>query len=287
MKKLLNVALLSLAGVLAACATTPTKTVLLEQTQNDYQAARHNPSVTSYASTEIDQAAVLLDKANFAAYHRESPETVDKLAYLAKQKIATANEIAKQKSAEAVVASSAQQRNQIRLNERTNEANMANANAQQANAATQIAQDQAQLAQAQSSKLQTQLDELSAKKTDHGFVITINDVLFNIDKAQLKSEGVMTVQKVARILLDHPEQNVYVAGFTDSTGTVSHNLELSERRANSVSAVFTDMGINRSRITIHGYGEDQPVADNSTSLNRQLNRRVEITLSSASGNTVQ
>jgi outer membrane protein OmpA-like peptidoglycan-associated protein len=259
---------------------------LLDQTRNDYQTARHNPAVTSYASVEIDQAAVLLDKANLAASKRESPEDVDKLAYLAKQKVATANEVAKQKSAEAVVKTADQQRNQIRLNERTNEANLANTNALQANAAAQIAQDQTQIAQAETAKLQAQLNDLAAKKTAAGFVITIGDVLFNIDRAELKAEGTMTIQKVGQILLDHPDQNVYVAGFTDSTGSAAHNLELSNRRANSVAAVLSDMGVTRNRVTVHGYGEDQPVADNSTAQNRQLNRRVEITLSSAGGNTV-
>jgi outer membrane protein OmpA-like peptidoglycan-associated protein len=286
MKLVVNPALLLLAGLLAACSSAPTSTSLLDQTRSDYYTAQHNPHVTSYASAEMDQAAVLLDKANSAANDHESAEKIDKLAYLAKQKIATATEISKQKTAEAVVAHSAQERNQVRLNERTNEANLANANAQQANAATKIAQDQTQQAQAQTARLQAQLNELSARQTDRGMLITINDVLFNTDKAQLKAEGVMSVQKVARILLDNPQQNVYIDGFTDSTGSAAHNLEISERRANSVSAVLIDMGITRNRITTHGYGEDQPVADNATAQNRQLNRRVEITLYNPAKNTV-
>ena len=134
------------------------------------------------------------------------------------------------------------------------------------------------------SALESQLKELNAKKSDRGMVITLGDVLFDIDRAQLKSGGVREVQKLADILKQNPQRNVAIEGFTDSTGSESHNQELSERRANAVRDTLMNMGIDSSRITTRGYGKSFPVASNGNEAGRQLNRRVEVIISDESGN---
>jgi len=72
---------------------------------------------------------------------------------------------------------------------------------------------------------------------------------------------------------------VLVEGFTDSTGSTAHNLELSQRRAEAVRSALAQAGIDRSRVEVRGYGEAYPVAGNESAGDRQLNRRVEIVLS--------
>jgi len=129
-----------------------------------------------------------------------------------------------------------------------------------------------------------QLKELNAKKTKRGMVITLGDVLFSTNKAQLQSGGTHSVQKLADFLKKFPQQKVLVEGYTDSTGSDSHNQELSERRANAVRAALLDMGISGDRVTTRGYGEAFPVAENTTAASRQLNRRVEIIFSDENGN---
>ena len=89
------------------------------------------------------------------------------------------------------------------------------------------------------------------------------------------------------MLQQNPQRTVLVEGFTDSTGAAAHNQELSERRATAVRSALQEMGIARERVVIRGYGQAHPVAANNTAQNRQLNRRVEIILSDASGNVVQ
>lgn len=154
---------------------------------------------------------------------------------------------------------------------------------QAANADAASAQRQAQEAQARSARLETQLSALAAKKTAHGTVITLSDVLFGTDLARLNAQGMGNAQKLVTLLQDNPQRKVLVEGFTDSTGSASHNQALSERRANAVRSALVDMGVAPERIAVRGYGEELPVAANDNAAHRQLNRRVEIVLSDDQG----
>jgi outer membrane protein OmpA-like peptidoglycan-associated protein len=294
-------AFLTLVAALAACSSVPRTTNLLEQTRMDYRAAQSNPSVARYAPLEMKQAGEAMDQANAASDHSDSADKIDKLAYLAKQKIALTQEAAKQKSAEAEVAASGKERDQMRLAQRTNEADKAKADSQQANQVAQAALDEAALAQrrtneaqranrdaqAHAAQLEAQLAELSAKKTERGIVITLGDVLFAVDVARLNPDGMRTTQKLADVLQQNPKRTVLIEGYTDSTGTAPHNQELSERRAGAVRTALQDMGVAGGRVTVRGYGQSNPVASNDTQQNRQLNRRVEIVLSGEDGKLSQ
>lgn len=132
-------ALLTIAVLVGACSSIPKTTSLLDQARGDYVAAQNNPKVASYAQLEMQQASVALEQANAAANHADSAEKIDKLAYLAKQKIALTQEVAKQKSAEAEIASAGKERNQVLLEQRTNEADKAKMSAEQSKQAAQVA----------------------------------------------------------------------------------------------------------------------------------------------------
>ncbi|MEO6354168.1 MAG: OmpA family protein [Burkholderiaceae bacterium] len=295
MKKMYSTpALLAIVALVGACSSMPKTTSLLDQTRGDYVAAQNNPNVASYAPLEMKQAGEALAQANAAAKDKDSAEKIDKLAYLAKQKIALTQEVAKQKSAEAEIASSGKVRDQMRLDQRTNEANQAKMNAEQSELAAQVAQGQtaeaqrkAQEAQAHAAQLEAQLADLAAKKTARGMVITLGDVLFGTDLSRLNPDGMRTAQKLADVLQQNPQRNVLVEGFADSTGAASYNQQLSERRATAVRNALEQMGVARERIAVRGYGEANPVAANDTAQNRQLNRRVEIVLSDANGKVIQ
>jgi outer membrane protein OmpA-like peptidoglycan-associated protein len=286
--------LLAIATLVGACSSMPRTTSLLDQTRSDYVAAQSNPHVASYAPLEMKQASEAMEQANAAANHHDSAEKVDKLAYLAKQKIALTQEVAKQKSAEANIASAGKERDQMRLDQRTNEADQAKASADQSKLAAQIAQSETaeaqrktQEAQARAAQLEAQLADLAAKKTERGMVITLGDVLFGTDLARLNPDGMRTAQKLANVLQQNPQRTVLVEGFADSTGAASYNQQLSERRATAVRSALEEMGVSRERVAIRGYGESHPVAANDTAGNRQLNRRVEIILSDANGKVMQ
>lgn len=276
-------ALLSIAILVGACSSIPKTTSLLDQARGDYVAAQNNPKVASYAQLEMQQASAALEQANAAANHADSTKKIDKLAYLAKQKIALTQEVAKQKSAEADIASAGKERNQILLAQRTNEADQAKMSAEQSKLAAQVAQGETQEAQARAAQLEAQLADLAAKKTERGMVITLGDVLFGTDMARLTPNGMRTAQKLADILQQNPQRTVLIEGFTDSTGGAAHNQELSERRAAAVRNALQELGVASERVAIRGYGEAYPVAPNNTAQNRQLNRRVEIVLSDVGG----
>lgn len=129
-----------------------------------------------------------------------------------------------------------------------------------------------------------ELKELNARKGDRGMVITLGDVLFSTNKAQLQSGGMRNLQKLADFLKLYPRQKVLIEGFTDSTGSDGHNQELSDQRAHAVRMALIDMGIGGDRVTARGYGEAFPVGSNKTAAGRQLNRRVEIIISDGKGN---
>jgi outer membrane protein OmpA-like peptidoglycan-associated protein len=277
----------------AACSSTPTTTSQLDQARSDFVAAQSNPSVAANAPLEFKAASDALDAANTAAAKRESLNDIDKLAYIAKQKIATAQEAAKAKQAESEVANAARQRDEIRLQARTAEANsarvaadraktqaeQAKADADSARAQADMAANSAREESAKNAALQQQLADLQAKQTERGLIITLNDVLFNVDRAELSAEGMRTAQKLADVLMQEPQSVVLVEGFTDSTGTSQHNLDLSQRRAESVRNALIGLGVPANKIASRGYGEAYPVASNSDAGSRQLNRRVEIVLS--------
>jgi outer membrane protein OmpA-like peptidoglycan-associated protein len=279
---------LAAALALAACGTTPTTTSELETARADYAAAQGNPLVAKYAGAELSAATRALDQANTAAARNESLADIDKLAYIAKQKIASAQEVARAKGAEEQLKDAAAQRDQVRLEARTAEAEAARRRAEQARMEAANAQNQAASAeaaksdaQARADALAAQLADLQAKQTERGIVITFGDVLFNVDQANLTAQGMAVAQRLAQVLRDNPDRTVLVEGFTDSTGSDAYNLQLSQRRAEAVRMALSQMGIDRSRIETRGYGEAYPVASNATAGERQLNRRVEIVLSEA------
>jgi outer membrane protein OmpA-like peptidoglycan-associated protein len=288
----------------SGCAGNPKSTSLLDQVRVDYVQAQANPKIATYAALEMKSATEALAKANAAAKERESLETVEKLAYLAKQQIALATEVASKKSAESDSTSAIGVRDQVRLDQRTLQADQARMKADDAERAAQSARDaaavatqQKNLAQANESEaqrlaaeasarnlqLEAQLAELAARKTERGLVITLGDVLFGTDLARLNADGMRMVQRLATVLQQNQKRTVLVEGFTDSTGQTQHNQELSERRASAVRTALLDLGVVSERIARRGYGESYPVAANDTAANRQLNRRVEIILSDDRG----
>ena len=93
--------------------------------------------------------------------------------------------------------------------------------------------------------------------------------------ARMKGE-VKFEEGLAGILLIMQDLNLRVEGHTDSTGTASLNLRLSERRADSVFDFLAEEGIRSDRMKRAGYGMDRPIASNSTADGRSKNRRVEI-----------
>lgn len=112
-----------------------------------------------------------------------------------------------------------------------------------------------------------------------GVVITLpGNIYFNVNQADVKPAMQMQVAKIAKTLAAVPDQYLLIEGHTDSDGSSESNLKLSESRARSVQKILLVGGIMAERMEIRGYGESNPIADNSTSAGKAQNRRVEIVL---------
>lgn len=105
-----------------------------------------------------------------------------------------------------------------------------------------------------------------------------SSVTFGFDSSELTSPARSALNDVSSVLREYPETRINIAGHTDSTGSADYNQALSERRAGSVGNYLAQNGVDRSRLSMRGYGLTQPVASNDTESGRAQNRRVEITL---------
>jgi outer membrane protein OmpA-like peptidoglycan-associated protein len=109
-----------------------------------------------------------------------------------------------------------------------------------------------------------------------GETMQLSNVFYEVDSWALKKESISELDRLYRLLKENPDIIVEVAGFTDSTGTVSYNQTLSERRAQAVVKWLTEKGIEGARLKSQGYGSASPIGDNITFEGRKLNRRTEV-----------
>lgn len=114
------------------------------------------------------------------------------------------------------------------------------------------------------------------RQGDRLLVTLPSEVTFNVDSAQIQPQFYGPLNQVASTLAQYQQSYVNVYGHTDSTGPTAYNQRLSEQRAQAVANYLISNGLNPVRVVARGFGETQPVADNSTAFGRQQNRRVEL-----------
>lgn len=106
--------------------------------------------------------------------------------------------------------------------------------------------------------------------------IRLNNIYFDFDRFELKSESFTELERIEKFLNENPGLKVEISAHTDSKGSDEYNLELSQKRAESVVQYLILKGIDGTRLTAKGYGESQPAGDNETDEGRAQNRRVEM-----------
>ncbi len=262
---------LTLSFVLGACASSPQPNPALATARAAVQSAQADPNVSKYAALDLDAAKKELEVAENAAMHHNDKE-IAQPAYLAAQTARLAQVRGAAKADDARVAAGQEERDRIQLAARTREV-------QNAKMATNAATEQA-------TRLQAEIDQLKATPTDRGLVLTLGDVLFDTGKAELNAGASRKLDQLSQFLSEHKDRRVQIDGFTDSIGTDSYNLDLSQRRAEAVRSALLTRGIDSSRIGTQGYGKAFPVANNSDSGGRQLNRRVEVVIGGDNGTPI-
>lgn len=296
---------ISAAALLTACASTPRHNPSLDDARTLYERATGDPQIVRNAAIELQKARSALVQAD-AALEEDETTAVEHYAYLAKRRTEAALEAAKIAASNEAVRAAEAERQRILIATRTQQVEAqrerADQSVQQAQAArdrAQTAREQAQSAQEQAARqraeaqqareaaraaeeraqqLASELETLQAKKTDRGMVLTLEDVLFDTGSAVLKPGAERILDRVSAFLKQYPERTILVEGHTDSIGSADYNRSLSERRASAVKSALVSRGVESSRITARGLGEDMPAVGNDTAAGRQQNRRVEIVI---------
>ena len=293
--------------VLAGCASAPEAPPELLAARSAVRSAESDPAVLSHAPNELRRATASLQRANTLLSQREVLSEITSAAYVAQQQARTAIALARAKTDEESIKSAEADRERARADMRAAEAARARARANvaegraasaegraavadaramtaeqraaAANADAAAAQASAADAQAQAALLQQQLMDLRARPTDRGSLVTLGDVLFEFNRADIKATGHGELRKLAEFLKKHPDRQVLIEGHTDDIGSNAYNENLSRRRAEAVANALAALGVPSPRVTAVGYGESYPVASNTTGTNRALNRRVEVYIS--------
>lgn len=305
-----NASLVSIAvaaALLTACASTPKRIESLEQARTDVQTLSQEPLASEAASRELAAARSSLSAAE-AAYKKGDRQDIDHFAYLASKQAQSGKARVEEAEARQQVTQAEAERNRVLLEARTREAERATQAAQSAQAAAQSAQatalsaqataeqqsaaaeaarQEALAARAETDAIRRSLEELQAKPTERGMVLTLGDVLFDTGAATLKPGADLALGRVADFMSKNADTKVIIEGHTDSRGSDSYNEELSRRRAQAVRDALAVRGVTGDRVEAIGRGEGFPVASNETSAGQQQNRRVEIIFSDQAGRFAQ
>lgn len=117
------------------------------------------------------------------------------------------------------------------------------------------------------------------ERVGEGIQLTFDSgILFDVNKSDLKSEAKLNLKKVAEVLADYPDTDLLIAGHTDADGADDYNMDLSQRRADAVKTYLVGQGVDPRRLETVGFGETQPVADNTSAAGKAQNRRVEVAI---------
>jgi OOP family OmpA-OmpF porin len=233
---------------LAACATPPLPEV--EHARASYDSAKSDRNVTANAPVALYEAEKTLRSADKAWDSDGDREEAVHQAYLTEKRVEIARAIATRRGADQEAEKLNAERQQVLLGARTREIDV----------------------------LQEKLAALGAKQTDRGAVVTLGDVLFDFNRADLKPGAQQNLYRLVSFLRENTDRELLVEGHTDSVGSESYNLELSQRRADSVRAFMVQNGVAPGRILTGGFGKAYPIVSNDSAEGRQLNRRVEVVI---------
>jgi outer membrane protein OmpA-like peptidoglycan-associated protein len=274
----------------AGCSGLPDRIDSLERARESIASLEREPLAGRVAARELAAGREALAQADEDYEERAPLALIEHEAYVAQRYADISSELVAEARAREEVDRGEAERNRIIAAAREREAEAASREAENAarelEVQARVAEEQtraAEEAEERNRQLEQELEELEARDTDRGLVLTLGDVLFDTGQATLKPGAATTIDRLAQFMRDYPERSVRIEGHTDAAGSDDANQGLSERRAQAVREALLQRGLDAARIATLGYGEARPVASNETPGGRQQNRRVEIVVSDAQG----
>ncbi len=283
--------ILVVAGVflISACASAPTAPEGADTARAKLTSLQSDAQLANRAPVEIREAEAAVIAAEEP---RQDSQHARHLVFVADRKVDIARARAQSRLYEDQRQALSEQSERVRLEARTMEADRARMDARSAQADAESAREQAEIArmraeaaQQDTDELRRQIEELNARETDRGLVVTLGDLLFATGRADLTGAAMPNLDKLATFLQEYPDRTVLIEGHTDSVGSESSNFQLSQRRADSVQSYLVRQGIAAGRLSTAGLGQGSPVAGNDTATGRQQNRRVEVIISNPRSST--
>ena len=285
MKTIKYLVLVAFTGLFVSCAATAIPTELSNARQA-YQHASEGPAA-QLVPAELHKAKQALDRAEISFEKEPKSFRTKDLAYVAERKAMKADALASiaAQKVNTARANKSYQTTQGEIIERA-QADLARARTEKADAAT--AEAAADLAAAQQARMdaekraddaQAKLAEVAKLKEEaRGLVITLSgSVVFASNQALILPAAQARLNQVSEALLSTDSlRNLVVEGHTDSIGSEAYNMQLSQRRADSVRSYLISRGYPADKIEASGIGEIRPIASNSNPEGRSNNRRVEI-----------
>lgn len=265
--KRLPVILLS-ATLLTACAMAPVSPPGSLDVRSKLTALQSDPKMADHARVELREAEQAVQLAERPLGESEAA-LAEHRVYMADRMVEIARAKAETRLAESDRERLGEQRDAARLAARTREA-------EQARDEARSSASRAEMSASEARELQRQIDELEAKATERGLVLTLGDVLFATGSASIQGGSNQNLEKLVNFLNQYPERQVLIEGHTDNVGSAELNRNLSRQRAESVRRYLESRGVDGRRLSVTGYGFERPVASNDSATGRQQNRRVEV-----------
>ncbi len=296
------VAIAKAAGARQYASDSLTKAEDMLQRAEDYLQRKQGRTPIGTAARGATQMA---EDARVLTLRRKEQERLDtekRAAQEAQEKAEADAQAAQAQAAQSQAQSDEDARRRAQAEQAQAQAELAQAQArlqqQQAEAQAAAAQQAAEDAQRQKEEAERQRQEaiqqkeqmrarllaqlnqvLQTRDTARGLIVSMPDVLFDFNKYTLKPEARERLAKISGIVLAYPDLKLQIEGYTDSIGGDDYNQTLSEKRAEAVRDYIVTSGVSMNNVVAQGMGKADPVADNSTSAGRKLNRRVEMVVS--------
>jgi outer membrane protein OmpA-like peptidoglycan-associated protein len=263
------------------------RVLTLRKKESEREEAARRAAADAQAKAQADAEAAQRDAQQAQARADEDARRraeAEQARAQAEQQQAALQAQQQQSRAQAEAARQAAEDAQRKTQQAQNQLAQAELQRQQAETQSQEAQRQTQQAIQEKEQLRarllTQLNQvLQTRDTARGLIVSMPDVLFDFNKYTLKPEARERLAKISGIVEAYPDLKLQVEGHTDSIGSDEYNVQLSEKRADSVRGFLVSNGVRPDHVSAEGFGKADPVADNSTASGRKLNRRVDMVVS--------